>query len=300
MLTATSNETPSKPAPAIADPVEAAFTLVEYDSEALATGTVEGLKETSSGSTTIQNPIGPPNIPFDDKQKIIAPSIDRMEDLLKETTISDDMVSLSVQGSSFILKKDFVLSHDWMVAKIVTSEIPSTRIHGQIFLDVDPVSFRMIVSILQGITSLKARASKISTSDLALLISTAEYLLCFDIAKELGTIQSDHEKEINRKEAENRRIERENRTLTQALGKFETMESVFKEKSMKLLECRGYKTRRSGNICGSVSLLIGHVRLDGDELKCEECDCEPRGYQRELFNSTRAPDLSRAVFRLNS
>jgi hypothetical protein len=53
-----------------------------------------------------------------------------------------ERVIICVQGDLFSLTKDMILRHDWMVAKILTSGLP--------YLDVDPVSFRMIVCILQG------------------------------------------------------------------------------------------------------------------------------------------------------
>lgn len=64
---------------------------------------------------------------------------------------SDETVQLSVQGSLFILRKDVLLAHDWMPAVMLTSDVPAQNMNGQLYIDVDPASFRMILSMLQGV-----------------------------------------------------------------------------------------------------------------------------------------------------
>ena len=86
--------------------------------------------------------------------------------------------------------------------KMLTSDIPFKTSHGQIFIDIDPVSFRLIVSVLQGITQLELDAPRMSNAELVLLKSTARYLLCHEIEEQLELIISGHVEEIRKKEEE--------------------------------------------------------------------------------------------------
>ncbi|KAJ3412593.1 hypothetical protein HDV05_000461, partial [Chytridiales sp. JEL 0842] len=125
------------------------------------------------------------------KADTIIAEVKHLQDLVHKSPSNqcENVITLSVQGSVFVLTLDFVLSVDWIVAKIVTSDVPFTSVNGQVYLDVDPLCFRIIVSVLQGITDLHTVVSKSSDPELTLLTSTAEYLLCLDIANQLGSIQ---------------------------------------------------------------------------------------------------------------
>lgn len=51
----------------------------------------------------------------------------------------DKTVGLSVQGQYFIVKTSMIESHDWILSKILSSDIPWERTsdNGQIYLDVE-------------------------------------------------------------------------------------------------------------------------------------------------------------------
>jgi hypothetical protein len=74
-------------------------------------------------------------------------SVEKLHFNCNKTTLGKDYISLSVQGSIFVLQRDFVVSQNWMVTKMMTSEIPCPIINGCFYLDVDQVSFRLIVRI---------------------------------------------------------------------------------------------------------------------------------------------------------
>jgi hypothetical protein len=89
-----------------------------------------------------------------------------------------EQVLICVQGDLFSLTKDMILRHDWMVAKILTSGVPFDTADGLPYLDVDPVSFRMIVCILQGGMKMDGDLEALASPELALLRATARYLNC--------------------------------------------------------------------------------------------------------------------------
>jgi hypothetical protein len=67
--------------------------------------------------------------------------------LLEPPVSSEDTISLSVQGSLFVLKRKSIVSFDWMVARMLASSIPSSYHNDMIYIDVDSASFRIILSI---------------------------------------------------------------------------------------------------------------------------------------------------------
>lgn len=247
--------------------------------------------------------------PKDLNQHIDAPtieesifSVEKMENHLSKRSrvCEEDMIALSVQGSLFVLKKQFVLSRNWMIAKILTSDIPFAHYNEQIYLDIDPVSFRIILSILQGITSLKMVTPKISFMELSLLISTARYLLCFDILEELEHIQSTNANEINI-------LQKEKQDLTKQLDDLQTMISVIETTPIQVMHCNGYMKGYPFKTCACISLLIGPAKIDGGDLKCSDCDSvviERKPYRgippsKYLYSVTRASNLKEAISQLN-
>ena len=93
-------------------------------------------------------------------------------------------VSLSVQGSLFVLQRRLVLSFD---STMLMSDVPSSTYNGLLYVDSDPNCFRMILSILRGMITVESEVSRISAIELSLLKATARYLLCDNIVKEIET-----------------------------------------------------------------------------------------------------------------
>ena len=106
-------------------------------------------------------------------------------------TADTEFIKLSVQGVFLILKRDMVMSHDWILSKILTSDIPwdKTSDDGQYYIDVDPTSFRLIVSILTGITDLDSASQYLSTMDLASLKATTTYLMLESLTNNIKSIE---------------------------------------------------------------------------------------------------------------
>lgn len=110
--------------------------------------------------------------------------------------MDDREIAISARGEHFYLSESLLLSHDWILSKISTSEIPFKKVNGIVQLDVDPNSLRLLLSIMQGITPFEMAVSKLSNIDLVLVQSTAQYLMCGEIESELAAIKIGHEAEI--------------------------------------------------------------------------------------------------------
>lgn len=113
------------------------------------------------------------------------------------------MIALSVQGSLFSLSEAFVESQPWLLSKIATSLVPFETIGDVIYVDADPPSFRLIVSMLKGL--IRPDFDRMLTADLLLLKATAEYLLCEPIVDELDRYMQARESLMERKEDEIRK-----------------------------------------------------------------------------------------------
>jgi hypothetical protein len=171
--------------------------------------------------------------------------------VLVSPTVSEDLVSLSVQGSVFVLKSLAILSFDWMVARMLISSVPSSKYNDMIYIDVDPTCFRILLSILQGITDLTLEASRISTTELTLLKSTAAYLLCDNIVHEIETFETEFQTLL---------ADRDN--LGSQLAEIKNSDDLKIIEAIKVLpisfmECNGFRTCRSYNTCASKTLVIG-------------------------------------------
>ena len=177
---------------------------------------------------------------------------------------------LSVQGALFILPKKTILSHDWILSKILTSEIPwkGSSDDGQYYIDVDPTSFRLILSILNGTVSLSLDANKLSTVDLALVKATARYLMLDSIVHDIEGIKDGFERLLDEKETRIYNLENE-------LAKYDGIEDAIKNVNVQVKNCRSYRTFRSQNECGCLSIIIGPLDINPEENKevvsCMEC-----------------------------
>jgi hypothetical protein len=84
----------------------------------------------------------------------------------------------------------------------MTSEIPFASYESAdgvyYTLDVDPVSFRIIISVVTGKTLLDLELSRISKLELVLLRDTAQYLLCDDIASQVDKILNAQQEEVTK------------------------------------------------------------------------------------------------------
>ena len=181
----------------------------------------------------------------------------------------DKTVLLSVGGSLFMLNKEFILSHDWMLSKMLTSDVPFKTLNGQIYIDIDPISFRLIVSVLQGVMQLELDAPRMSNAELVLLKSTARYLLCHEIEKQLELIISGHTEEIRLRNEEICKITEERTDLTNALKKWENCKATkiinqLKNVPIGRLHCGGH----GGYHCEFHGIWIGHAVVERGELQC--------------------------------
>ena len=178
---------------------------------------------------------------------------------------SEDTISLSVQGSLFVLKRKTIESFDWMVARMLTSAIPSSKHDDMIYIDVDSASFRVILSILQGLTDLQLEVSRISTMELVVLKTAAEYLLCDNIVQEIEAFET----EIKKLAADRDKLAWQ-LAESKKSDDFHIIEA-FKKLPIRLMECNGYKTRRTKNLCSSKTLVIGGSVRYYDDDSIEEC-----------------------------
>ncbi|KAI8609172.1 hypothetical protein BC830DRAFT_1173793 [Chytriomyces sp. MP71] len=100
---------------------------------------------------------------------------------------------LQRDGHLFQLETKFVLSHDWLLAKMLTTDVPCNQVDGTIYLGtVNPTSFQIILSVFQDLLDV----SGLGGEKLTLLISTIRFLVCDKVAEKLESIASEHAKQL--------------------------------------------------------------------------------------------------------
>jgi hypothetical protein len=186
---------------------------------------------------------------------------------VQPTTSSEETISLSVQGNLFVLKRQVIESLDWMVARMVTSFVPSSKHNNMIYIDVDSTCFRIILSVLRGMTDLSMEASRISTTELALLKSTAAYLLCDNIVQNIETLETEFQTLLADRDK-----------LASQLAEIKNSDELKIIEAIKVLpisfmECNAYRTGRSYNKWASKTLVIGStVSNVSDSMVCANCN----------------------------
>ena len=105
--------------------------------------------------------------------------------------------------------------------------------------------------------------------ELTVLKATAAYLLCDNIVQEIEVFETEIQKLMaDRDKLVSQLAERKKS------ADFRIIEAI-KELPIRLMECNGYKTHRTRNICGSKALVIGStVSCVGDSIVCTECNSD--------------------------
>ncbi|KAI8830533.1 hypothetical protein BJ741DRAFT_652263 [Chytriomyces cf. hyalinus JEL632] len=175
---------------------------------------------------------------------------------------TDEFVSLSVQGSLFVLKRDEVLSHKWMIATLVSTPNQGTLHNGILYVNVDPASFRVVFSVLQGLTTLDKSLLKMSVMELELLKASATYLLCDNIVAYIAQMQSD---------------------MAESACAAECMEVIKSgDYAVFMMECNGYKTFRTYNVCGRKTLIISsEIHAGRAGIECTDCNGDLLKYRED-------------------
>ena len=180
----------------------------------------------------------------------------------------DKTVGLSVQGHYFVVNKSVIESHDWILSKILSSDIPweKSSDSGQIYLDVDPSSFRIILGILNGTFDISQDAGMLPRSDLVLLKTTARYLMLDDVHEAVCAFETGIVEEYNamlRKKSEE--YDKEITKLTKKARGLQFMAekyNLIKDKVetlnyISVFECQARREHRPFNKCGAKFITIG-------------------------------------------
>lgn len=170
-----------------------------------------------------------------------------------------------IRGTMLLLPEASILSHSWLLATILRSDVPCDKVGDAFYLEMDANSFGLVYDILQG--SVVVEELLLSDVSWNLLKVTADFLLCPEISahceKKLTLLARKGnmmEKDIIQQNDSIRRLEAENQTYK------DTIQSLADD-DMRVLCCDAYRTYRTGNRCGSRVLMIGGPCGCGEDQK---------------------------------
>jgi len=163
--------------------------------------------------------------------------------------MSEGDIGLSVQGQYFIVKRATIALIDWILSKILSSEISweKTSDNGLIYLDIDPSSFLLF-----------SMPHSRSRPDLVLLKATARYLLLDKIHSQIAIMYDGIAEEVPKKDEELysfRRMGHTARRLEEKLAKGDD----FK---MTVAQCQSLSTRAGTS---------GHPGAFDYQIPCGSC-----------------------------
>ena len=167
------------------------------------------------------------------------------------------------------MKKSIIESQDWILSKILSSEIPweKTSDNGQYFLDVDPASFRIVLGILKGTFNISQDAPTLSRPELALLKSATRYLMLDDVHKELQGFETCMVEEFNAalrkkdeviaaRDEELRKREEMVKEAQKKANQYDRIAKKLSEMGVEIVKCYAYQTHRPFNECGARSIIL--------------------------------------------
>lgn len=196
-------------------------------------------------------------------------------------TQAETMAKFSVQGVLFPVKMEMIMAHDWLLRKVITSEVPwEQAADGQIFLDIDLKSFRFIISILSNVSNLRDDVQKLSCIDLTLIQSTARYLMLESIYEEVGGIKAGFEKELQERDEKYQLRNTEMKALEEEATGLHAILTSLNQVDVRMVRCGARSKRGSDTTCNCQSIIIGPLTLKGGAVQCDKCDnIPPRGHQ---------------------
>ncbi|CAB9523481.1 POZ domain-containing protein KCTD6 [Seminavis robusta] len=87
----------------------------------------------------------------------------------------DPLVRLSVSGKAYTLRKEVLVETDWILSKIVDSDIPwKTFDEGRYFVDADPIAFNWALHFIRT----QSLPQELTSAELEVIRSLADFL-CF-------------------------------------------------------------------------------------------------------------------------
>lgn len=209
----------------------------------------------------------------------------------------DKFLELCLRGSSLLLPLSEVLKYDWLVSRMLASEVPSHRTaSGALYLDWDPKPFRFIWDVLIGSFLLDEKTmSQLYKSEgfasFCKLKATADYLCwstiyesfdAFEVSKgkeeeklqmKIRAIEVSKQKEVGELQVKIRDLE------SQLLKKQAIIDSGIESRMLNSdcavlnVACGAFRKYRSGNRCGNEAVLFvdGSTNCEGTWLVT--CPC---------------------------
>ena len=199
-----------------------------------------------------------------------------------------ETVKLSVQGQLFVLPRESVLKHDWMVSTLVTTSIPADMVGEAFYIDCDGPSFRCIYALLSGKMNF-SQVELLPQIERGLLLSTAQYLapghtLTLKIEQEMSKsvslekeLKSTRESQISEKikfafmEESFNTLKASSEEMSANHKRVENIDAN-ENTVFEIYKCKAYRTYRPGNICGLTTLQLSSGKISAPN--CQHCEKE--------------------------
>ena len=224
---------------------------------------------------------------------------------MEESIEHVEFVELCLRGQSLLLPSSDIMKHDWLVRKMLTTDLPSRRTsNGALYLDLDATSFHTVYQILSGVLILDDET--LCQLDRLSLKTAADYMGCTSFRHQIEEYEASLKKDSDAQQARIRDLEAENAKLKTQLesgaslkkdsdaqqarirdleaenAKLKTqLESGIEhlilgggcaEADVRIFTCSEYRTHRSSNRCGNRAVFIGCDDRDDWDVTVK-CPC---------------------------
>ena len=194
---------------------------------------------------------------------------------MEESIEHVEFVELCLRGQSLLMPSSDIMKHDWLVRKMLTTDLPSRRTsNGALYLDLDATSFHTVYQILSGVLILDDET--LCQLDRLSVKTAADYMGCISFRHQIEEYEASLQKDSDAQQARIRILEAENAKLK---TKFESgiehrlIEGGCAKVDVRIFICFEYRTHRSNNICRNQAVFIGCDDLADDWDVTVKCPC---------------------------
>ena len=192
---------------------------------------------------------------------------------------------LNVRGVIFLVPTDVLNSEDWLVARLLSSALPSDRTStGSLYLNVDPLSFRLILSLLSRDVVLDDETlHDLYTGpkmEWSILRQTLGYL-CLPVWKGVLDKYAGAKKEIEICVAE---VQAKLDIATKEILEQKAFWAGLGLLDMSHVVCGAHRLRQTGNSCQNSAIVI--ALTPGEGFKIPDCEvCQGPSKRRSNIDS---------------
>ena len=212
---------------------------------------------------------------------------------MEESIEHVEFVELCLRGQSLLMPSSDIMKHDWLVRKMLTTDLPSRRTsNGALYLDLDATSFHTVYQILSGVLILDDET--LCQLDRLSVKTAADYMGCSSFRHQIeeyeASLQKDSDALQERIRILEQKMKKDSDAQQERIGILESENAKLKTElksgiehlileggcakaDVRIFKCSAHRTHRPGNRCWNYAVFIGEDDSADKWDVTVECPC---------------------------